>query len=144
MTVAIHQIPLEMMDGMMPHLAPHLARGLRFVKMNADQLADEIRRDLTQVWAVFVDKKLCAGFLTSLHDLPDRAERVLDIYGLGGSGAPHWGRELAEVMTAFAQANGCSKFAFAGKPGWARILGDDVKAVGKRDNGHVSYERAIA
>lgn len=130
------------MDEMMPHLAPHLARGFEHVKMDPAGLADEIRNDLTQVWAVFLDNKIVAAFLTSIHAMPDET-KTLDIFGLGGEAAPSWGATLSDVMADFARKNGCNRFVFAGRKAWERICGN-VTVIGVRAGDHMSFERIVA
>lgn len=142
MNTKIHQVPLVLMDEMMPHLAHHLARGFEHVKMDPIALAEEIRADLTQVWAVFQDNRIVAAFLTSIHTMPD-GTKTLDIFGLGGTAAPSWGSLLSDVMADFAKRNGCDRFVFAGRKAWERIC-KNVQIVGVLENDHMKFERIVA
>jgi hypothetical protein len=142
MTTQIHKVPLNMLDGMMPHLAPFLKRGFKNVSTDPATLADEIRADLTQVWAIFHDNKLVGAFFSSIHVTPDGA-KVIDVFGLGGHGAPKWARQLSDQMTEFGRRNGCARLVFAGKKGWSRIC-NGVGITGTRTGNHMSFERIVA
>lgn len=142
--VAIKQIPPILLVHMAPFIGPYLARGLPGSGRDPLDIAADIARDHNQVWAIFEKGSVVGAFLTAIVVKDDDGERVLDIFGLAGDGAPRWGRHLSDLMHDYAKANDCKRFVFDGKYGWLRACGHTVQVAGRKNARMMIFERRVA
>lgn len=139
--ITIGNISRNDLLDMLPHVAPHLAKGLGELEFDAGALLADIESNRTQVWAIVVDDEVSGAFLTSIRQHEDGA-RDLDVYGLGGERIMRWGKALSDRMADFARHHSCRRVVFAGRKALAKAYGDTVRVIGTT-GGNLIYERAL-
>ena len=144
MTTAIDIVPVpaDRLDDAWPHIWPALAKGVEVSGLERREIAAGILTERMRVWMAtgHGPTRVMAAWLTQI--LTVNGKRCLVVFGLGGEKPAAWAGDLERAMTAYAAAEGCSLFQFAGKRGWLRFMSGWREA--GRVDGQPYYERAVA
>ena len=117
-SLRLHGIPAPDIPGLWPHVLPVMkeAEGFWRGRMDAKHVLHECMMGRMQLWIVadHIDN-IEAAIVTQVADYPNL--RVCRYVLVSGTGLQLW-EDSDEVLTAWAQARGCSMIEATGRAGW--------------------------
>jgi hypothetical protein len=109
-----------------PLIERALARGRG--EMTAEDVRGFLERRAMQLWLLWDGARVCGALATELANYPRKRSCILRLFAADAGWRAAWLR-LLPLIEPWAREQGCAAVEVFGRPGWARILGYDIKQV---------------
>lgn len=119
-------VPKEALPQVVPLVLPLLSRAITYAdgRFSLEDLRQELLEQKQLLWVVFEPERIAfdplAAFTTTIGEYPGR--RVLRIDFLAGNDMAAWLWRAQEVLSTYAQQEGCESLEMTGRLGWLPVL----------------------